>query len=131
MLSIANDDFFDLFQRARIHQNSSRIDWVQSPHAIFRELDALAVFEQQNLFGYRSQLMGQRRMPEQMPVFSVYRNKILRLYQAQDQALFLLAGVPGYVNCSGGIVVIHQSPPPEHMIQHAEDGLLITRNNSG
>src|ERR1700680_4251007 len=65
-----------------------------------------------------------------MTVFPVDGNEIAGLDELQDQFLFFLAGVAGNVNGAGGIVVIDQSATAKHVVEHAEDGFFVARNDA-
>src|SRR5437879_8128508 len=65
------------------------------------------------------------------PYTTLFRsNKIFRFHELQQKFLFFLAAVTGNVNRPSRIVVVNQRPPPEHMIEHAENGFFIPGNNA-
>src|SRR5712692_226550 len=130
MLAVADDDILDLFERTGIHAHAPSRDGIAPLCAIVGELDALAIFEKQDFFRDSSELVGERRVAEQMPVFAMNGNEILRLDELQDQFLLFLAGVAGNVNRSAGIVVVDERPAPEHVVKHPENRFLIPRNDA-
>src|SRR5579862_5355792 len=129
MPAIANHHFFDFFQGTGIHQHATGGNRIAAERAILGKFNALAVFRKKDFAADHAQLVGQRSMPEQMPVLPVDGNEILRLDQLKKQLLLFLAGVTGDMNNSGGIVVIDQRPAAEHVVQHAENGLFVSRND--
>ncbi len=44
--------------------------------------------------------------------------------------MFFLAGMAGNVNDARGIVVINESAPPEHVVEHAENSFFISGNDA-
>src|ERR1700676_27183 len=74
--------------------------------------------------------MSKRGVAEEVAVFAVNGNEVLRLDELQNQFLFFLAGVARNVNGAGGIVVIDERAAAEHMIEHAEDGFFVARNDA-
>ena len=130
MLSVADDHFFDFFERSRIHEHAPGRHGGATLRALLREFDGLAVFQQKNFFRNGAQLVRQRRVAEKVPVFAVNRNEIFRLDQLQNQFLLFLAGVARNVNQAARIVVIHQRAPAEHVIEHAKDGFFVARNDA-
>src|SRR5690242_18867727 len=65
-----------------------------------------------------------------MAILAMHRNEIFRLRELQDEFLLFLAGVSGNVNHASRIVVIHQRSAAEHVVEHAENGPFIARNDA-
>src|SRR5215470_16340094 len=130
MLSVANHHFFDLLEGTGIHEHPAGGHGIAPGCPVLGEFDGLTIFQKENLFGNGAELVRECSMTEKMAVFPVYRNKVSRLHPLQNQLLFFLAGVPGNVNHACRIVVVHQSSATKHVIQHAEDGFFIARNDA-
>src|SRR5579859_432920 len=65
-----------------------------------------------------------------MAVFTMDGNEIARFDELQNQFLLFLRGVAGDVNRAAGIVVIDERATAEHVIEHAENGFFIARNDA-
>src|SRR6267142_1514732 len=130
MFSIPDYDVFDFFERTGIHADASCSHGIAPERAVFREFNRLAVFDEQNFSGHHAQLMREGGVAEKMPKLAVDGNEIFRLHQLQQEFLFFLARVTGNVDNSRGIIVINQRAPPEHMVQHAENGFFISWNDA-
>src|SRR5713101_3500385 len=130
VFAVADDDVLDLFERAGVHANAARGYRFGARRAFLGELDGPAVFDEQNLTGDDAELMGQGGVAEELPVLAVNRNEITRPHELQEQFLLFLAAMPGNVNRSGAVVVVDQRAPPEHVVQHAENGLFVSRNDA-
>src|SRR5580692_5701753 len=65
-----------------------------------------------------------------MAVFAVNGDEVLRLDQLQHQFLLFLAGMAGNVNGACGIVVVDERSAAEHVVEHAEDGFFVPRNDA-
>src|SRR6266446_4213475 len=130
MFSIANHDVFDFLERTGIHAHAARRNGIAPVRAVFREVDLLAVFDEQNFSGHHAQLVRESGVPEKVPKLAVHGNKIFRPHELQQEFLLFLARVPGNVDDSRGIIVINQRPAPEHVIQHAENGFFISGDDA-
>src|SRR6516225_2136702 len=126
MLALADHRFFDFFERSGINQNAACRDRIAPAHAVLREFDILTVFDEQDFAADYVQLMRQSGVAEQVAVFAVHGNEVFRFNQLQNELLLFLAGMAGNVDDAGGIVVVHERATPEHVIQHAENGLFVS-----
>jgi hypothetical protein len=79
MAAVADDDFFDLFERAGIDEDAAGGDGIAAEGAVFGELDGLAIFDKKNFFGNDAELVGERGVAEEMAVFAVDGDEILGL----------------------------------------------------
>ena len=130
MLAIADDYFLDFLEGAGIDADAARSDGIAAADAILRELDRLAVFEEEDFAGDAAELMSERGVAEKMAVFAVNGNEIFRLDELQNQFLFFLAGVAGNMDRAGGIVVVDEGTTAEHVVQHAENGFFVAGNDA-
>src|ERR1700756_1422753 len=131
VLAITDDNFFDLFEGAGVHEDAPGSDGIAAIRAVFGELERVAVFENEDFSGNAAKLIRERGVAEEMSILPVDRNEIFRFDELQNELLFFLAGVAGNVNSAAGIVVIDEGAAAEHVVEHAEDGFLISGNNAG
>src|SRR6266850_5599970 len=130
MLSIADYDVFDFFERTGIHAHASGGYRIAPVRAFLGEFDRLAVLDQEDFAGHSAKLMRERGVAEKMPVFAVNGDEILRLHELQQEFLFFLACVTRNVNCARGIIVVDQRAAPEHVVQHPENSLFISGDDA-
>ncbi len=122
--------FFDFFEGAGIDEGAACGDGIAAIGAVFGEFDLLAVFHEQDLAATRSELMSERGVPEQMAIFAVNGDEIFWLAELEDELLLFLAGVAGNVDGAAGIVVIDEGAAAEHVVEHAEDGLVVAGDDA-
>src|SRR5437764_39476 len=85
-------------------------------------------------FLFRSGAMqGTRQvgMQPELPIFAMDRNQVTRLHQVHNQLQFFLAGMAAHMyGRRRSIFVNHIGLPPEEVVNHAVDGLLISGNDA-
>ncbi len=129
--AIADDGLFDFFEGAGIDEGAAGGDGIAAVGAVFGEFDLLAVFHEQDLARYDTELMRERGVTEEMAIFAVNGDEIFWLAELEDELLLFLAGVAGDVDGSTGIVVIDECAAAEHVVEHAEDGLVVAGDDAG
>ena len=125
MFAVADHDFFDLLERARVYAHAARRHRFAPVRGVLGEFDGMAILEQHDLSRDRPHLVRQRGMAKELPVFSVNRDEVARTHQVEHQLLLFLAGVPRNVQQAPAIVVIHQRLAAVHMIEHPKNRFLV------
>jgi hypothetical protein len=128
--AIADDGFFDFFQRTGVDKSAAGGYGVAAIGALFGEFDLLAVFHEQDFARDDAELVGECGVAEEMAIFTVNRDEIFWLAELQDELLFFLAGMAGDVDGAAGIVVIDERAAAEHVVEHAEDGLVVAGDDA-
>jgi len=128
--AVADDHLFDFLERAGIHEDAARGDGIAAESGILGEFDDVAIFKKQDFAGDDAEGMREGRMPEEMAVFAVDGDEIARLDELENELLFFLAGVPGDMDDTGGIVVVNESAAAEHVVEHAVDGLFVAGDDA-
>src|SRR5262249_41591656 len=114
MFALANDDFFDLFERTGVDQNTTRGYGFTAEGTVLFEFDTIAVLEKKNFTGHDTELMRERCVTEEMAIFAVNGNEVFRFHKLEQELLLFLAGVAGNVDRARGIVVVDESAATEH-----------------
>src|SRR5262249_16201390 len=98
MFALTDHNFFDLFERAGVNQNTACGNRLPAERAILVELDTLAIFQQKNFAGHDAELMGERGMTKKMTEFAMNGNEIFWLHELNEQFLLWGGGVAGNVD---------------------------------
>src|SRR6516165_10961915 len=77
VLPIAHDHFFNLLERAGVHQDASCRNGFAPEYPIFCKLDALSVLQQENFSADTTQLVRESGVTEQVAVLPVHRHEVL------------------------------------------------------
>src|ERR1700732_1354163 len=131
MFAVADYDFFDFLEGPGIDADAAGGNGIAAVSAVFCKFEGLAIFEQENFAGNAAELIRECSVAEEMAVFTVNGNEVLRLHQLEDEFLLFLAGMTGYVNGATGIVVIDEGTTAEHVVEHAEDGFFVSGDDAG
>src|SRR5579872_6113390 len=130
MLAIADDEFLDLFERAGIDAHATCRHRLATVRTVIGEFNCLTVFNQENFSGDCAYVMRKASMAEKLTIFSVNGNEITRPHKIKQKFLLFLAGMAGNVDQSSVIIVVDQGALAEHVVQHAENGFFIPRNDA-
>src|ERR1700722_12439867 len=133
MTAIANDYVLDFFERAGIDTHAARTHGLASMRAaVSRKFNRLAALDEEYFAGDGAHLLGQRSVAEELPVFSMQRNKIFGAHELEQYFHFFLARVTRHVNRRrSSAFVIDEYAPAEKVIDHTEDGFVVSGNNAG
>src|ERR1022692_627133 len=121
----------DVVHRAGIDAHASHGHLAGTARAVVVDLQHVAGFHDEGIFQARgAQMLGQACVLGELPELAVDRHEVPRPHQVQDQLHFFHAGVPGNVHRWIHAAVQHVGPAARHVVDHAEDALLVARDDA-
>ena len=102
--ALADHGGADIANPSAIHEDILARDALAQAHLPILELDHLAVLDHGDILGRDAHLAGQGSVLVQLAQLAVDRDEIFRADQVDEQLDLLLAGMPGNVDRSDGLI---------------------------
>ena len=129
--AVADDDVADLPDRDAVDIDVASLDPIAAPsRAVGRDLDRLAVLEDEDALGRDPDLLRDPAVLDEHPELAVDRDEVPRTCQVEHELQLLLARVPRHVGVADRVVEDVRAIL-EEVVDRPCDHLLVARDRAG
>ena len=127
VLAVPQDHISDISHSEAVDKNVADLNLLADRRSVLADFEHVSGAQQKDIFFFVAKFTHQLCLCLEVAEFTVYRDRVLGLYQVIDQLDIFLAGVAGRVDVLGDDI----RPFQHQLVDDACDRLLVARDGAG